>query len=791
MADVLVLGRMFPENTQESVLNKSRAMIQTSAHAHLSKILCGLDKVCDVPVSVINVIPVGSYPKRYDDLFIDEFTYSHTNGASDINIGFCNLTVWKKVSMKRALHEKVLQWAKNGKDDKIVIAYTCCSLFLSACSQIKKLVPNCRVCVIVPDLPAYTDLDKDGKWIYRMATSYRVKSINRKIAVADSFVFLTDAMKDAFSVKRPYIVMEGIADEVRTDALYEDDGLKYIVYTGTFTKKYGIMKLVDAFMEIKDAAYRLLLCGSGEACEEIKHLLQADNRIVYLGMLSREETSVLQRKATVLVNPRTNDHDYTAYSFPSKIMEYLSSGRPVICFKLDGIPDEYDKYLKYFKDDTPTVMAQDLISMCQMDAQSLNDIGIRGQVYVQQEKNAVNQVSKMMDMIQKPRLLFVGNTLDIGGTTTSLLSLLHSMDDERYNIDCIFARNKGEGLADIPPYVRLLPPALEENRPKLDKLKKAFLYTLYGYLPRAFLYKWFGKYALGKFQILSGMARSSVSRSDCNYYDIVIGYMEGFADWYAAKNVMAGRKIAFVHVNYEQAGLDPMLDKGLWEHFERIALVSEDSRESFDRVFTQFADKTCVIENILSKELLISRSDQTVSDFLRKPNTVHIMTAARLVNRHKGIDRAVRITSRLINDGYMVDWSVFGEGEDRTELEELIFSMNMEDNFHLMGNRSCVQPYIKQADLFVMTSYYEGKPMAVTEAMLLGVPVIVSEYASAREQVDDGVTGIVCGNNEEAIYAAIKRVLDDISIISQIKENLREYKDVGDVEAFYRLFEGR
>lgn len=789
MADILVLGRMFPEQTEREVVRKSRGMVSTAAHAHLSKIIEGLDQNLDKPVKVMNIMPVSSYPKRYDDLWIPEFSYAHTENAQDINIGFCNLTVWKKLSMRRALKKHVLRWARDGKKNKAVIVYTCCTMFLKACQWIKQAVPDCRICIIVPDLPAYTNLDKANRPLYSLLTRWQARRANALIGTADCFVFLTEQMKEAFTVKRPYIVMEAIADNDETTESKTNDDLRYIVYTGTFTKKYGVMDLVRAFGYITDENYRLVLCGSGEAEEEINAAAQQDKRILYRGMVTREEARKIQRGADIMVNPRQNDHVFTRYSFPSKLMEYLSAGRPVLCFRLDGIPKEYDRYLTYFSSAEPQRMAEEIMRLCEKNKDTLSAIGEEGRAFVLREKNSAVQAKRILDMLFAKRLLFVGNTLDIGGTTTSLLSLLKALEGASYQIDLILSRNKGEGLNSLPDFVHLLKPALRERFTLIDKAKKFVLYLCKGYLYEAYRYQRTGGRPLGLFQILSGKARSEAGRSLDKRYDTAIGYMEGFADWYTAKKVHADRKIAYIHVNYEQAGLDPKLDCGLWEQFSDIVFVSEDSRQSFVRCFPQLSQKTCVVENLLSKALIMQRAEASVQDDILQNGYFHLITAARLVNRHKAIDRAVRIAGRLVHDGYPIRWHVFGEGEDRAELEALIRQMRLEGIVFLHGNRENIYPYIKKADLFVMVSHYEGKPMAVSEAMLLGTPVLVTEYASAREQVEDGETGFICENDEDSVYEKIKMILTCPEMLENVRKNLEGFQQCGDVRQFYALME--
>ena len=180
-----------------------------------------------------------------------------------------------------------------------------------------------------------------------------------------------------------------------------------------------------------------------------------------------------------------------------------------------------------------------------------------------------------------------------------------------------------------------------------------------------------------------------------------------------------------------------------------------------------------------------------MDDFRPDPAFVTLVTAARLQNSHKGIDRAVKALYRLKQDGFAVKWYVFGEGSDRSTIEAMIEEYGLQDDFFLMGNRLNVYPYLAKADLYVMVSRYEGKPIAVTEAQILGLPVITTRYASASEQVEDGVTGLVVENNDNAIYEGLVRAIRCPELLERFRENLKkvDFTNRESLNQFYKLIE--
>lgn len=396
--DVLVLGGLYPEKLMQEVLDKSSGTPELASNAHLRLVLGGLDAAFGRPVTLFNLVPIGSWPKRYQDAKIPRFSFAHTPGAKDLNLGFSNVTLIKKLSKRRSLLKEIKKWAATNREkQKILFLYTLQSHYLDAAAMVKKRCPAAHVCLMVPDLPAFTDIDKAGSLLHRLFTAHRVHSTFRKLPIADSFVFLTKSMADYFQTKKPYTVIEGMVDPALDfPSAKKADALRVVTYTGTFTKKYGIMELVNAFMQLSDDAYRLVLCGGGEAEPDLRRAAARDKRILLKGTLPREEALRLQRESTILVNPRGPEGEYTKYSFPSKLMEYMLSGRPVLCYRLPGIPAEYDAYLNYISGS----LAESIQALCRLSEDALSSAGARAKDFVLSQKTNVAQMQKAVDMMK-------------------------------------------------------------------------------------------------------------------------------------------------------------------------------------------------------------------------------------------------------------------------------------------------------------------------------------------------------------------------------------------------------
>ena len=168
----------------------------------------------------------------------------------------------------------------------------------------------------------------------------------------------------------------------------------------TDIKKYERI-LLDAFGMVRDSELKLVLCGSGDAEELVRERVKADERISFLGRVDREIVLALQKNATILVNPRQNNEDFTKYSFPSKNLEYLSSGVPVIAYKLDGIPDEYDEFIIYPENDSVDALHKTIKTLSEMTDEERRCIGDKARCFVAENKNKNTQAQRIFEFIEK------------------------------------------------------------------------------------------------------------------------------------------------------------------------------------------------------------------------------------------------------------------------------------------------------------------------------------------------------------------------------------------------------
>lgn len=389
---MIFLGTLFPENREKELISNSRAGISNAGNSFQWKMIRGIRENTDDPLTIINVLPVGTWPKHYKIFHLRDHLWTYADEVCH-EIGSINIPLLKQVI--RTI--KIRKLLKQYKNETEIVVFTPYLPFLCACSVLPR---KQKVTMVVTDIPEFYDmhqvsaLRKFIRKVHNKIVYHYMKRVNR-------FILLTEDMKDPLHVgSRPYIVMEGICDSLMPVRHKEDQEIFALLYTGRLNRRYGLNNLLDAIERLDDPDIELWLCGSGEMESEIRERSQKDHRIKFFGYVSHEESLSLQQKASVLVNPRTNDGEYTKYSFPSKTMEYMAAGKPVMMYRLDGIPAEYDPYLFYIPEETTDSICDTIIKLKKMGSENRKQIANAAREFVISKKNRTTQMHRILSFIK-------------------------------------------------------------------------------------------------------------------------------------------------------------------------------------------------------------------------------------------------------------------------------------------------------------------------------------------------------------------------------------------------------
>ena len=236
-------------------------------------------------------------------------------------------------------------------------------------------------------------------------SSFSKKLANFVIGHCTAYVLLTEAMNDYLNKKgKPYVILEGHADITMADrlpAMEKKMAPRVCFYAGGVSKQYGLGNLVDGFRKADIPNARLHIYGPGDYVEELRQIAAQDHRIFYGGMLLNTEIVEKEQEATLLVNPRPTDEEYVKYSFPSKTMEYMASGTPVLTTVLPGMPKEYYPYLFLLEDETAEGIAQALPELLTKSDEELFEKGRRARAFVLDQRNNLIQAQKIIQMLSQ------------------------------------------------------------------------------------------------------------------------------------------------------------------------------------------------------------------------------------------------------------------------------------------------------------------------------------------------------------------------------------------------------
>lgn len=343
--EVVFIGGPLHEEAMDEIAQNTKGAIWYSADVFQKKLLRGIDEVCD-DYHVFSAPLIGAYPVGYKKI---KFKAVNTENKRFHCVPFFNFWGVRNYSRVYQLKKSIKENLLVGKDKSyLIIVYCAHQPFLEAAKYLKENTPNSKICFYVPDLPQYMNLFKHSK-LYDIAKSIDIMRMNRLIKSVDSFVILTAYMKESLNIcGRPYFVAEGIVESIPPIERIEDISQKNVIkiaYAGGLQSAFGIGRFVEEFAKNTDDRFRLIICGAGDEAEHIQELAAFDNRIEFRGQILPFEVSSVLREADILINTRLNDSEYTKYSFPSKNIEYLMTGKRVVACLLDGMPRIYRDYI--------------------------------------------------------------------------------------------------------------------------------------------------------------------------------------------------------------------------------------------------------------------------------------------------------------------------------------------------------------------------------------------------------------------------------------------------------------
>ena len=393
---IIFLGTLFSREDEKRLLKTSKRGLQGAANNYQWGLLQGLSQVCGQPILTINSIPMGTFP-RHSSVLFQRASVEKTPEAEIHSHSYINLPLIKQRQRERYAYRSLKKLISSSTEPVTVIVYSLYNPYLKSLNRLKKRGFDFRYILVVTDLPGEYGVESENRVIRMLQRKIGKQDLVLSQA-ADGYVLLTEQMTVPLSVgNKPYTVIEGVYNYREPDkGKIEKQVPPVILYTGALDAALGLDTLIEAFHKLPAGRAQLHIAGGGPFVGELEQICRENPNIHYMGYLSKQEIDVRQRSATILVNPRSGDKEFTKYSFPSKTIEYMATGTPVVMNRLPGVPAEYEQYVFFTERDDAVGLAQMLEKVLAMDAECREAFGAKAQAFIENEKNGRKQTEKIM-----------------------------------------------------------------------------------------------------------------------------------------------------------------------------------------------------------------------------------------------------------------------------------------------------------------------------------------------------------------------------------------------------------
>lgn len=394
------------------------------------------------------------------------------------------------------------------------------------------------------------------------------------------------------------------------------------------------------------------------------------------------------------------------------------------------------------------------------------------------------------------KVLISSFDMEVGGVERSLISMLNNFDYDDNEVDLMLYSHTGDFIHLLTNKVNLL-----DEIDKYATFRKGIGQTIKEGNYSLGMVRLFSKFLAKVRGIKNKVAEDGIYQMQLMWkyslpflpkvdkeYDVAISYL--WPHYFVAEKVKAKRKIAWIHTDYSTIETDISMDLKMWNKFDYIMAVSEECKNAFLKKYPSLRNKVKVMENITSPEFIKKMADEDIEESIKNDNSFKVCSVARL-SHAKGIDNAVKALKILHDRGLTnIKWYVVGYGADEDMIKNLIKDNNLEDSFILLGKKINPYPYMKVCDIYVQPSRYEGKAVTVGEAQILGKPIVITNYTTAKSQVKENIDGYICNLSIEGIADGIEKLYRDKNLREELSNNCKitDYGNNKELEKLYELF---
>lgn len=390
----------------------------------------------------------------------------------------------------------------------------------------------------------------------------------------------------------------------------------------------------------------------------------------------------------------------------------------------------------------------------------------------------------------KKKILFIMSSLGNGGAERSLVNLLNEIPYDKYEVDLLLFKQSGMFLSQVPKDVNIIEKTKNLKRlfGPISEAGILFFYKITTTFLTRFLEKDRDKgYQTGcrwKF-----FYKNVVEELD-KEYDIAISYISGEQTYYLVDKVKAKRKITWIHNDYVTAHQPKKYDESYFNQLDAIVTISDQCLEILKEEFPGLKDKCYCIANITSSKVVKLRAEEFFPLEYNNEGT-RLLSIGRL-SEQKGFDFAITAARILKSKGFKFKWFIIGSGNLKKQLQKQINEEKVNDCIELIGPRENPYPYIKNCDIFIQPSRYEGKSVVIDECKILGKSMILTRYPTVNDQINNKKEAIIAEMNSQSIADKVELLIKNEKVKNEMENYLKqnEYGNQKEIQKYIRIFEG-
>ncbi|WP_078553420.1 glycosyltransferase [Bacillus alkalicellulosilyticus] len=391
------------------------------------------------------------------------------------------------------------------------------------------------------------------------------------------------------------------------------------------------------------------------------------------------------------------------------------------------------------------------------------------------------------------KILFVIDSLSMGGAEKSLVTLLNCIDQSKYQIDLLMFKRGGDLETLVPNFINILPePEYFRyiNKRKIS-LNKSLFYLFYRYktsfklrINNMSTHKWHSE------QVVYKNINKVIGLPMNKNYDAAIAYSQGFPTYFVAEHVNSRKKLAWINTDYANTLYNKEYDYQFYKKYNNIIAVSENTLKSVESVKKEYSEKMVTILDIINPKIIIEMAEESIQEPFDK-SLVNIVTVGRL-EYVKGYDKAIKVALILRKKNIDFKWYFIGEGTERDFLQREINQNQLNNNVFLLGKKMNPYPYMKECDIYVQTSNKEGFGLSICEAKILKKPIVCTNFPTATQIINQNIDGLIVEHDPISIFNGILKVIENREFKQNVIKELNSndpYNTLGEIERFYQLIE--